>query len=120
MGFQLLDVEKISLVSAALRVSLLLFESLRKDLMFQLESFLKKLMELISNEQPKSCYELKELSLEAIMQLWHIPGFVTELYLNYDCDRYCSNIFDDLNKLCSKNAFPVSGLYPTHLLSLDA
>ena len=27
---------------------------------------------------------------------------VTELYLNYDCDVYCSNLFEDLTKLLSK------------------
>nr|CAD7196617.1 unnamed protein product [Timema douglasi] len=57
---------------------------------------------------------------ESVVQLWRIPGLVTELYLNYDCDLYCPNLFEDLTKLLSKNAFPVSGLYNTHLLSLDA
>ena len=31
-------------------------------------------------------------------QLWRIPSLVTELYLNYDCDIYCSNLFEDLTK----------------------
>nr|CAB3248501.1 golgi-specific brefeldin A-resistance guanine nucleotide exchange factor 1 [Phallusia mammillata] len=118
--FQLLSSDRLGLVAASLRVSLLLFESLRKDLKFQLESLLKKLMELITSDNPKMSYEVKELSLEGVVQLWHIPGLVTELYLNYDCDFYCSNVFEDLSKLLSKNAFPVSGLYTTHLLSLDA
>lgn len=59
-------------------------------------------MDLITSENPKMAYEVKELSIEAIVQLWHIPGFVTELYLNYDCDLYCSNMFEDLSKLLSK------------------
>ncbi|XP_076818522.1 Golgi-specific brefeldin A-resistance guanine nucleotide exchange factor 1-like isoform X2 [Clavelina lepadiformis] len=118
--FQLLSVERLGLVASSIRVSLLLFQSLRKDLKFQLEQFLKKLMDLISSDNPKLSYEAKELSLEAVVQLWHIPGLVTELYLNYDCDFYCSNMFEDLSKLLSKNAFPVSGLYTTHLLSLEA
>lgn len=33
---------------------------------------------------------------------------------------YTSNIFEDLTKMLSKNAFPVTGLYSTHFLSLDA
>lgn len=83
--------------------------------------YIKKLMEIITVENPKMPYEMKEMALEAIVQLWHIPSFVTELYINYDCDYYCSNLFEDLTKLLSKNAFPVSGqLYTTHLLSLDA
>ncbi|ETE62969.1 Golgi-specific brefeldin A-resistance guanine nucleotide exchange factor 1, partial [Ophiophagus hannah] len=83
--------------------------------------YIKKLMEIITVESPKMIYEMKEMALEAIVQLWRIPSFVTELYINYDCDYYCANLFEDLSKLLSKNAFPVSGqLYSTHLLSLEA
>ena len=56
-------------------------------------------MDLVGNEQSKLSYELKELSLEAIMQLFYIPGFVTELYLNYDCDFYCTDILAELSNL---------------------
>ncbi|XP_010624716.1 Golgi-specific brefeldin A-resistance guanine nucleotide exchange factor 1 isoform X2 [Fukomys damarensis] len=119
--FQLLSVERLNLYAASLRVCFLLFESMREHLKFQLEMYIKKLMEIITVENPKMPYEMKEMALEAIVQLWRIPSFVTELYINYDCDYYCSNLFEELTKLLSKNAFPVSGqLYTTHLLSLDA
>ncbi|XP_066304243.1 Golgi-specific brefeldin A-resistance guanine nucleotide exchange factor 1-like isoform X1 [Branchiostoma lanceolatum] len=118
--FSLLHSERLSLFSASLRVCFLLFESMRRQLKFQLEMYLTKLMDIIVSESPKIPYEMRELSLEAIVQLWRIPGLVTELYLNYDCDLFCSNLFEDLTKLLSKNAFPVHGLYSTHLLSLDA
>jgi golgi-specific brefeldin A-resistance guanine nucleotide exchange factor 1 len=39
---------------------------------------------------------------ESVVQLWRIPGLVTELYLNYDCDLYSPNLFEDLTKLLSK------------------
>lgn len=64
--------------------------------------YIKKLMEIITVENPKMPYEMKEMALEAIVQLWRIPSFVTELYINYDCDYYCSNLFEDLTKLLSK------------------
>uniref|UniRef100_A0A8D0H5T6 Golgi-specific brefeldin A-resistance guanine nucleotide exchange factor 1 n=1 Tax=Sphenodon punctatus TaxID=8508 RepID=A0A8D0H5T6_SPHPU len=119
--FQLLSVERLNLYAASLRVCFLLFESMREHLKFQLEMYIKKLMEIITAENPKMPYEMKEMALEAIVQLWRIPSFVTELYINYDCDYYCANLFEDLTKLLSKNAFPVSGqLYTTHLLSLEA
>ncbi|XP_052469561.1 Golgi-specific brefeldin A-resistance guanine nucleotide exchange factor 1 isoform X4 [Carassius gibelio] len=118
---QLLGVERMNLYAASIRVCFLLFESMREHLKFQLEMYLKKLMDIITSENPKMAYEMKEMALEAIVQLWRIPSFVTELYINYDCDFYCSNLFEDLTKLLSKNAFPVSGqLYTTHLLSLEA
>lgn len=53
-------------------------------------------------ENPKMPYEMKEMALEAIVQLWRIPSFVTELYINYDCDYYCANLFEELTKLLSK------------------
>ncbi|NXD15099.1 GBF1 factor, partial [Nothocercus nigrocapillus] len=119
--FQLLSVERLNLYAASLRVCFLLFEGMREHLKFQLEMYVKKLMEIITVENPKMPYEMKEMALEAIVQLWRIPSFATELYINYDCDYYCANLFEELTKLLSKNAFPVSGqLYTVHLLSLEA
>ncbi|XP_019737648.1 Golgi-specific brefeldin A-resistance guanine nucleotide exchange factor 1 isoform X3 [Hippocampus comes] len=119
--FQLLSMDRMNLYALSLRVCFFLFESMRVHLKFQLEMYLKKLMDIITSENMKLPYEMKEMALEALVQLWRIPSFVTELYINYDCDFYCSNLFEDLTKLLSKNAFPVSGqLYTTHLLSLEA
>lgn len=64
--------------------------------------YLKRLMDIITSENPKMPYEMKEMALEAVVQLWRIPSFVTELYINYDSDFYCSNMFEDLTKLLSK------------------
>ncbi|XP_035185210.1 Golgi-specific brefeldin A-resistance guanine nucleotide exchange factor 1 isoform X1 [Oxyura jamaicensis] len=119
--FQLLSIERLNLYATSLRVCFLLFESMREHLKFQLEMYIKKLMEIITVENPKMPYEMKEMALESIVQLWRIPSFVTELYINYDCDYYCANLFEELTKLLSKNAFPVSGqLYTVHLLSMEA
>ncbi|XP_038060765.1 Golgi-specific brefeldin A-resistance guanine nucleotide exchange factor 1-like [Patiria miniata] len=117
----LLQADRLSLFAASLRVCFMLFESMRTHLKFQLEMFLHKLTEIIISESVRIPYEQREMALDSIVQLWRLPCMVTELYLNYDCDVYCSNLFEDLTKLLSKNAFPVSGsLYTTHLLSLDA
>uniref|UniRef100_H3CF70 Golgi brefeldin A resistant guanine nucleotide exchange factor 1 n=1 Tax=Tetraodon nigroviridis TaxID=99883 RepID=H3CF70_TETNG len=119
--FQLLSVERINLYASSIRLCFLLFESMRIHLKFQLEMYLKKLMDIITSENIKMPYEMKEMALEGLVQLWRVPSLVTELYINYDCDFYCSSLFEDLTKLLSKNAFPVSGqLYTTHLLSLEA
>ncbi|KAL4239944.1 G-box binding factor [Mactra antiquata] len=118
--FMLVQSERLSLSAAALRVCFLLFESMRSHLKLQLEMYLTKLSEIITSDHPRITYDVRELALESIVQLWRIPGLVTELYLNYDCDLYCTNLFEDLTKLLSKNAFPVAGLFSTHLLSLDA
>lgn len=72
--------------------------------------YIKKLMEIITVENPKMPYEMKEMALEAVVQLWRIPSLVTELYINYDCDYYCSNLFEDLTKLLSKVLSTTNGL----------
>lgn len=118
---QLLNTERLSIFASVLQVSFLMFESLRTHLKFQLELYLTKLIEIIVSDSLKVTYEHKEIALDNILQLWRIPGFVTELYLNYDCDLYCTNLYEDLTKLLAKNAFPATaGVYPTHLMSLDA
>lgn len=93
---------------------------MRTHLKFQLELYLTKLIEIIVNDSTKT-FEHKEIALDNILQLWRIPGLVTELYLNYDCDMYCTNLYEDLTKFLAKNTFSVTpGVYHTHLLSLDA
>ncbi|KAJ8916109.1 hypothetical protein NQ315_004476 [Exocentrus adspersus] len=119
--FSLLNTERLSVFAADLQVSFLMLESLRGHLKYQMELYLNKLMEIIVSDSVKVTYEHKEIALDSLLQLWRIPGFVSELYLNYDCDTYCTNLYEELTKLLAKNAFSAtSGVYHTHLLSLDA
>ena len=74
-----------------------------------LQMYLIRLSEIVVSESPKVTYDQREIALESIVQLWRIPGLVTELYLNYDCDLYCSNLFEDLTKLLSKVGHKVLG-----------
>jgi len=66
------------------------------------QMYLTKLMEIIVSESARVSYEQREIALESVVQLLRIPGFVTELYINYDCDLYCSCLFEELMKLLSK------------------
>uniref|UniRef100_A0A0K0G494 SEC7 domain-containing protein n=1 Tax=Strongyloides venezuelensis TaxID=75913 RepID=A0A0K0G494_STRVS len=116
---QNLESEKLPILAATNRVCFLLFEALRTHLKLQMELYFQKLKNIVLAEQ-KVSYEQKEMALEAIVHMWKIPGLVTELYLNYDCDSYCSNLFEELTKLLLENAFPVNGLLSTNVLSLDA
>lgn len=44
---------------------------------------------------------------------------MTELYLNYDCDCHAPDLFENLIQQLAKNVQPVSGIFATHLLSLE-
>ena len=116
----LLASERIGVFSSSLRCCFLIFGVLRSHLKLQLESFLLKLSDLITSESLKISHEQRELSLELLVQLYKLPGFVTELYLNYDCGLYTANLFEELTKVLSKNAFPQDrNILPTHYLALE-
>ncbi|KAG2462465.1 GBF1 factor, partial [Polypterus senegalus] len=92
----------------------------RNDLS-EVKMYFKKLMDIIAAENTGIPYEMKELSLGAVVELLHIPSFLPELYINYDCDFYCSNLFEELIKLLSKSSCSLSGqLFTMNLLSLEA
>ena len=117
----LLSSERVATFSSTLWISYLVFATQRKHLKYQMEIFLTRLMEVVNSEaNSKITYEHKELVLDMIVRLYKMPEFITQLYVNYDCDLYTHNVFEDLTKMLSKNAFPVDGLYSTQFLSLDA
>ena len=105
--YQILSSEKVNLVSQALNVNLLLFESLRTNLKFQLEAFLQRLLEISCMTDPKNFIplEIREMALEQLNTVLAIPGFPIELYLNYDCDFYCSNLLEDIVSNLSKSSY---------------
>lgn len=121
--FSLLTTERLPIFAANLQVCFLLFESLRFHLKFQLENYLAKLTDIIGSENTRITYEIRELALDNLLQLLRVPGFAAELYINYDCDLYCANIFENITKLLSKNALSAAAspvIYGTQLLSLDS
>lgn len=100
----------------------LLFESLRSNLKFHLEYYIAKLSEIIGSENLRTPYEMRELALDNILQFCRIPGFAAELYTNYDCNLYCTNLLEDLVKLLSKNTLSATSpqtIYSVHQMSLD-
>ncbi|KAL6262377.1 hypothetical protein P5V15_007466 [Pogonomyrmex californicus] len=118
----LLGTDRLSILAVDLQISFLLFESQREHLKFQLEHYLIKLMEIVVSESNRISYEQRELALEAIVRLWRIPGLPAELYLNYDCALYCTNLYEELMKMFSKNiSLPMTnGTHTIQLISLDA
>ncbi|XP_031833133.2 sec7 domain-containing protein garz [Nomia melanderi] len=117
----LLGTDRLSILAADLQVSFLLFESQREHLKFQMEHYITKLMEIVYSDSNRISYDQRELALEAIVRLWRIPGLPAELYLNYDCGLYSTNLYDELMKLLSKNASAIMGsMYSMQFISLDA
>ncbi|KER31396.1 hypothetical protein T265_12974 [Opisthorchis viverrini] len=116
----LLYSDRVWLFAATLRVCFMLFESMRKHLKLQLEVYLQRLIAISSPDNESTGYERREVALDSVVRIFLVPGMATELYVNYDCDPYCSNLFEDITKMLAKNAYPVERLMSTHFLALDA
>ncbi|KAG5455253.1 G-box binding factor, partial [Clonorchis sinensis] len=116
----LLYSDRVWLFAATLRVCFMLFESMRKHLKLQLEVYLQRLIAISSPDNETTGYERREVALDSVVRIFLVPGMATELYVNYDCDPYCSNLFEDITKMLAKNAYPVERLMSTHFLALDA
>ncbi|KAJ8979326.1 hypothetical protein NQ317_006940 [Molorchus minor] len=108
---KLLNTERLSVFAANLQVSFLMFESLRSHLKYQLENYLNKLMEIIISDSVKTAF-------------YNCGGYQVSLanYISTTTAIYTVLTFtEELTKLLAKNAFSAtSGVYHTHLLSLDA
>ncbi len=57
---------------------------------------------IITRESKSTSYEQLEITLELILDLCRDPWFIVELYVNYDCDAQCSNVFENLCKFLYK------------------
>ena len=67
--------------------------------------------------------DAREAMIESIGALTRIPGFLVELYINYDCEVDRNDLCEDLVGLLSRNAFPDSATWSTTSvppLSLDS
>ena len=80
--------------------------------------FLQRLMAIIMSESDRISYERREIALDCICQLWRLPGFISELFINYDCDIYCTNLLEQVIQMLSKKtSSPTMALSRCHMLS---
>jgi hypothetical protein len=115
---QTLLAEELGVLTLTLRIVFNLYSAMKQHLKPQLELLLRAMVALVARHQ--SAYEHQEVVLESFAELCRMPSFGVDIYVNYDCDMHCSNLFEELCKFFYKNSFPASGaLYTIHLLSLD-
>lgn len=109
----------LTIFTLTLRTFYHLFVSYKASLKLQMEAFFLCLLNSVM-ESKASSYEKQELALECLVEFCAEPDFMIDLFLNYDCDLQCANLFEQLCKFLYKNSFPVSGaLYTIHVLSLE-
>lgn len=105
-------------LSGALGLTRSLFVALTRHIKLQMELIINKLIEWIMVESVP--YQKQEITLEFLVDVLRIPGFISALYINYDCDPNCSDLFEKIALFLYKNSYPSDGtLYTTHLLTVD-
>uniref|UniRef100_A0A1X7SDA0 Mon2/Sec7/BIG1-like HUS domain-containing protein n=1 Tax=Amphimedon queenslandica TaxID=400682 RepID=A0A1X7SDA0_AMPQE len=117
----LLQNESVDVFGRSLTKCFLLFDSNCHHLKLQLEWFLNKLMHTIQLDQSRLQAGRQELTLECLnsskkeyIYFCHIHNFVSELYVNYDCSTYCTNVCERLSKLLAKYGIFAKYYYSKH------
>ncbi|XP_076942827.1 ARF guanine-nucleotide exchange factor GNOM-like [Bidens hawaiensis] len=108
------------ILSTVCSIVLNLYNLMRAELKLQMEAFFSSVLMKIAVNKHGASYQQQEVAMETLVDLCRQPGFIHEVYANYDCDISCSNLFEDLANLLSKSAFPVnSPLSAIHVLALE-
>lgn len=94
------------ILSLVLRVIFNLFQSIRNHLKVPLEVFLTS-VHLRLVETDKSTVDEKEIALESLLEFCQEPLLMQDLYLNYDCDVACSNLYEMIVATLGRLALPV-------------
>ncbi|CAG8656602.1 17032_t:CDS:10 [Dentiscutata erythropus] len=76
-----------------------------------------------SGETSIAIGEVRELLLESLGQFAREASFMVDLWVNYDCNIDCGDLFEEVVKFLSKNSFPEPTGYSvsnSHVVCLDA
>ncbi|KAB2600355.1 ARF guanine-nucleotide exchange factor GNL2-like [Pyrus ussuriensis x Pyrus communis] len=93
-----------------------MYHFLRRFIRLQLEAFFTFVLFRVS--APGVSIQLQEVALEGIINFCRQLTFVVEVYVNYDCDPLCHNVFEEIGKLLCKLSFPVAS--PLTTLQIQA
>jgi hypothetical protein len=98
---------ELQVLMLTLRVVFNLFNSIKDHLKVQLEVFFTSVhLRIASSEPPLFPSEQRELALESLLEFCREPALMVDLYINYDCDPQCTNLFETLCLSLTKNATP--------------
>jgi len=93
------------ILSLTLRVIFNLFQSIANHLKVPLEVFLTS-VHLRMLETDVADPEEKEVALESVLEFCHEPALMQDIYLNYDCDVACTNLYERVVTILGKVAQP--------------
>jgi brefeldin A-resistance guanine nucleotide exchange factor 1 len=96
------------ILSLTLRVIFNLFSSIRNHLKVPLEVFLTSVHLRLCDTSSMSAVppEHAEVALESLLEFCQEPALMQDLYLNYDCDVACTNLYETVVAALGKTAIP--------------
>ena len=80
-----------------------MYDTMRHKLKMQME-FLFSGVFVRAIESRQVNYTHREAALEVLLEFCRDPCFMAQLYVNFDCDLYCSNLFETMAKLLAEVA----------------
>ncbi|MCO5614571.1 hypothetical protein L7F22_068854 [Adiantum nelumboides] len=108
------------ILSIICSVVLNLYHHHRRHLKLQLESFFSCVIVRLAQGKHGGTYQQQEVAMESLVSFCRQPTFMAELYVNFDCNILCRNLYEELGSLLSKSAFPVNcPLSTLHVLALE-
>lgn len=110
--------EDLTILSLTLRVVFNLFNSIKEHLKVQLEVFLTSIHLRILEGAAAHPPEQRELVLESLLEFCREPTIMLDLYINYDCDVQCTNLFETVCTSLARQALP-SAAPPGELNTLN-
>lgn len=115
---QLSTTHDLVILSLTLRVIFNLFQSIRNHLKVPLEVFITSVhLRILDQSHNEVTNEQREVALESLLEFCQEPALMQDLYLNYDCDVHCSNLFEMICATLSKMASPQDETVPINALN---
>lgn len=90
-----------------------IYHFLRRSIRLQLEAFFTFVLFRVA--RLGSPIQLQEVAIEGLINFCRQPTFIFEIYVNYDSDPICWDVFEEIGKLLCKHAFPMAANSMTSL-----
>lgn len=91
-------------LNLTLRVIFNLFQSMRNHLKVPLEVFLTSVHLRILDPTSSATPEEREVALESLLEFCQEVALMQDIYLNYDCDISCTNLYESICSVLAKVA----------------
>ena len=103
------------------QLSVTLYSFFRFHLMPQIEAILDLLLIPIAEGSKLASLPHRQAAMETLLDFCRQPGFLSSVYLNFDCRIQRENLFEKICGVLSKSGFPGSdgGISSFHSISLE-